>query len=488
SPETKAVVDQSTARERTAASESGPAGPRAKPEIKLPTIHISLAPIRQGIEHFLEERRQLRELRRAKRTERTTTVERARLRQALRTLLPGKVEGKRGSSKRTPPPERSSVAAGVSLGVLVLVMLITVSQYLQWGGAAKAEELRRAAEAKLQEAYETQAAEDWYEALDLSRNAVQLDPESQEALELLAEIEQNVDNLEDAMVLNITPLLDLGTTQSPRRVAVADDWVYLLNTATDAVVAIPLTGDLAATPAEGATTILKRGQTYMGEVVNHLVDLAWVEPGGIYPDGAVFIYSEGGTVYIYEPTLGPGSITLQHIQGDLDTGTISALETFGERFYLVDRRKNQILMYEPVNGIYDIPRAYFGTDAAPNLHNALDISIDGRIYLLMGDGDIQTYFAGSHDYSFEIANLPDPDFTPKVMAMEADPDEGLIYLGDPKNERIVVLDKHGDFRYQYRLPRGELRHVEALAIREEPKVLYLIADNKLHAAPLPEVH
>jgi hypothetical protein len=73
------------------------------------------------------------------------------------------------------------------------------------------------------------------------------------------------------------------------------------------------------------------------------------------------------------------------------------------------------------------------------------------------------------------------------MAMETDPDEGLIYLGDPQNDRIVVLDKRGDFKHQYRLPRGALRHVEALAIREEPKVLYLIADNKLHAAPLPDV-
>jgi hypothetical protein len=76
---------------------------------------------------------------------------------------------------------------------------------------------------------------------------------------------------------------------------------------------------------------------------------------------------------------------------------------------------------------------------------------------------------------------------PKVMTMELDPEDGLIYLGDPKNDRIIVLNKHGDFMHQYRLPRGELRQVEALAVRAEPKVLYLIADNKLHAAPLPRI-
>jgi sugar lactone lactonase YvrE len=468
--------------------ESGPERPRPRmPEINLPTINISLAPARRKLARLLEERKQLRRLRREKKSERTTTVERARLRQSLRTLLPGRVEGKREASQKTPPEERPAVAAGVSLGVLFLVVIITVTQYLHWGGHAKAEELVTEVRAQVEEAYQTQAPEDWYAALDNIRRAAQLDPDNAEAVELRAEIEQNVDNLEDALVLNTTPLLDLGTTQSPRRLVVAGEMVYLLNTATDAVVALPLTEDLASTSADNATTILRRGETYMGEVVNHLVDLAWVEPGGSYPDGAVFIYSEGGTIYIYEPTLGPGSITFQRIQGVMEAGTISALETFGERFYLVDRHKNQILMYEPVNGIYDNPRDYFGTDAAPNLHNALDISIDGRIYLLMGNGDIQTYFAGSHDYSFKIANLPDPDFMPKVMTMELDPEDGLIYLGDPKNDRIIVLNKHGDFMHQYRLPRGELRQVEALAVRAEPKVLYLIADNKLHAAPLPRI-
>jgi len=237
--------------------------------------------------------------------------------------------------------------------------------------------------------------------------------------------------------------------------------------------------------AESPTTILKRGQTYLGETVNHLVDFAWIAPGGNFPDGAVFIYSEGGGIFIYEPALGPGSITVQHIQGDLGPGNVTLMETFGDKVYLVHRQLNQILTYEPVNGIYENPRFYFAEGTAPDLSLTQDIAIDGRVYLLMGDGTLQTYFAGSYDHSFELKGLPDAELVPFVMAIEDDSDQGLVYLADTQRERIIVLNKNGDFMHQYRLPKGELERIETLTVHERPHVLYLIANNQLHAAPLP---
>jgi hypothetical protein len=274
----------------------------------------------------------------------------------------------------------------------------------------------------------------------------------------------------------------------------------MLNTATDAVIALPLNEDRVSTSADAPTTILRRGQTYLGEVVNHLVDLAWIAPGGNYPDGAVFIYSDGGAVFIYEPSLGPGSITVQHVQGDLAPGNITLMETFGERFYLVNRQINQIQMYEPINGIYESPRAYFAEGVAPDLQLALDIEIDGRVYLLMGNGTIQTFFAGSDDHSFELTGLPDANFQPLVMALGAPleednqaggsesnerRDEGFVYLVETQQERIIVLDKRGSFVRQYKLPKGELKRIEALAVDRAAGALYLIAENRLFAAPLP---
>ncbi len=32
---------------------------------------------------------------------------------------------------------------------------------------------------------------------------------------------------------------------------------------------------------------------------------------------------------------------------------------------------------------------------APDMQLALDLAVDGRVYLLMGDGSLQTYFSGT---------------------------------------------------------------------------------------------
>lgn len=417
---------------------------------------------------------------------RTTTVEKTRLRGALRALLPGKIEGKTQPRLRPVPPEKISVMGGLTLGLFLIVFFITLTEYWQDGGAGRATAMLETAQSVRQIAYDSQAAEDWYRLLALSTKITTLDPQNVAALKLKKEARHAIDALEHAAVLDARLLRELGTAPTPRRLLIAEGWIYILNTATDEVIGIPLAEDFVTPLADAATSILRYGQTFFGETVEHLVDMAWIEPGGNYPDGAVFIYSDAGLLYIYEPLLGPGSITRQYIQGHLQTGMVTHIETFGDKIYLIQRQDNQIFTYEPVNGIYGLPRNYFPPNDAPYLQKALDIAIDGRVYLLMGDSHVQAYFSGMEDPTFKIQNLPAPDLQPIVLAIEPDPEKGLLYLGDSQRERIVVLNKRGEFMHQFRLPGEELQQLEALAVSESPHILYLIAANRLYAAPLPE--
>ncbi|MBN1874930.1 MAG: hypothetical protein JXA33_11925 [Anaerolineae bacterium] len=451
-----------------------------KTEAALPRFKVA------SIRAWLEQRRLFKLHRSESRSqEAQRKVELTRVRESLRALLPGQVDSMPQPKERSVPEERMTITGGLALGILLVVAFITLTVYFQFGGTARAEEMLTDANAARGVAYNSQDPQDWRYLLTLTEQVITLDPQNADAIQLRDEAQLAIDALENAAVLESHLLLDLGMAPVPRRLIVAGGWVYVLNTSTDEVIGLPLLED-GMTPATAAPTpILKRGQAFYGETVNHLVDLAWIEPGGNYPDGAVFIYSEGGNVYIYEPTLGPASITRQRVLGDLGTGVVTLMETFGDRFYLVQRQQNQIFTYESLNGIYENPRAYFAVGTAPGLQQALDLAIDGRVYLLMGDGKVRTYFAGTEDPSFEIKGLPDPDLHPMVLTMEPDPEQGLIYLGDPKRERIVVLNKRGDFMHQFRLPGEELMQLEALAIYENPSVLYLIAANRLYAAPLP---
>lgn len=454
--------------------------PAAAPRPRFTLPQIKLPPVRDWL-------RQLSlTLRAGRYRERKTTAERARLRRALRTLLPGKVKGVKQTVTPVAPTEKPTLMGGLALGLLLLVFFVTMTVYFESGGHARVEEYLVEARALREKAFNTQTPEDWKSLLELSAHIVTLERQNTEAATLKAEAQNAVDALEVAAVLDARLFLDLGVAPAPRRLLVAGSWVYILNTAADEVIGLPLRADGLTLLTDVPTPILKRGQTFYGEVVNHLVDFAWVEPGGSFPDGAVFIYSDGGLIYIYEPTLGPGSITRQSLQGELGPGMVTSISIFGERLYLVQRQANQILTYEPVNGIYDTARGYFAPELAPRLSEVLDIGIDGRVYLLMGDGTINTYFVGTEDRSFKVSNLPDPNVHPLVMTVEPQADTGMLYLGDPRQERILVLDKRGEFKHQFRLSGEALKQLEALAVNQTPHVLYLIAGNRLYAAPIPD--
>ncbi len=403
-------------------------------------------------------------------------------------LLPGQVASNRRRAPRPIPKENPTLMGGLTLGLLLLTMFIMLITYFESGGAGRAQELLIEAQSARALAYNTQAVADWERVRQLSAASLQLDSESVEAQTLLTEAQQAINALESAALLAVYPLQELGTTPTSRRLLVAGGWAYVLNTAADEVLGIPLTADGLAPASDAATPILRRGQLFYGQPVERLVDLAWVQSPFDYPDGAVFVYSDGGVIYIYEPTLGPESITRQTLPDPLLPGAVTLIEAHGNRLYVLNRSDNQILSYRPINGLYDNPgRLYFAPETAPSLQTIVDINADERMYLLGTDGALQVYIEGAEDLSFEVQRLPDTELSPALFTLESDLEAGHIYLGDPQRGRIVVLDKRGNFQHQFQLSGTTLlRNLEALAVDERTSVLYFIAENRLYAAPIPD--
>jgi len=417
-------------------------------------------------------------------TERAWKLPDVNLKPALKTLLPGKVEGAVRRRRRRVPEEKSTVMAGLTVGFLLIILLITVTTYFQ----PREDALLQQADDVWQTALETQDIADWKRLARISDQILALDPQSNEAQMLRDTAQKAIEASENATILNATPIMELGTSPSPRRIVVAQSWVYVLNPATDEVRGLPLKADGIVPGTDAPTPILKAGQTLpgTGESVGSLVDIAWMEPGPGYPDGAVFIYSTDGYLYIYEPHIGPSNIDRQKLAGAIEPRATTLVETYGEQFYALDRQANQVWKYTPLNGVYDgEPRPYFAEETAPQLQTALAMELDGRLYLLLGDGIIHTYFRGTEDTSFPLDETSVDDFHPTVMTVDTTSDEGLIYLGDPKQNMLLALNKRGQYQYQFRIANNALEKLEALAISRTPDVLYFVAVNRLHAAPLP---
>jgi hypothetical protein len=71
------------------------------------------------------------------------------------------------------------------------------------------------------------------------------------------------------------------------------------------------------------------------------------------------------------------------------------------------------------------------------------------------------------------------------MTIEPGPNAGYIYLSDPDQETIIVVDKRGTYQHQFRLPRLDLQTLETLTVSMEPHILYFVVQNQLFATPIP---
>ena len=404
-----------------------------------------------------------------------------------RALLPQKVAGRARRRTRPVPEEKKGLMGGVTGGFLLIILLITISTYLQFSGPGRAETIFAEAEPAWEKAYTTQTSEDWNHVVEITNKVINIDPHHEAAKKMQAQAESAIEALETAATLKLLPLGEINPSPIPHRLLVANSWLYWLNPQSDEVLGLRLAEDGTTPASDSQQLILKQGDELRAGLppVGELVDFAWMEPHAGYPDGALFIYGDSGRLYIYEPTIGPQSLDEQQLKGELAQDGIAWMETFGASLYLVDRQQNQILKYLPVSGIYDAPpRPYFADQNTPQLQNVFAVNLDAELYLLFDNSELRTYFKGGEE-QFQVEKPPSGEFEPTLMSISNNTEEGLIYLGDPKHECIVAINKEGEFQHKFRVIDKTLRSLAAMTSSTEPDVLYLIANNHLYAAPLP---
>jgi hypothetical protein len=118
------------------------------------------------------------------------------------------------------------------------------------------------------------------------------------------------------------------------------------------------------------------------------------------------------------------------------------LATYEGNLYFLNAIAGQVLKY--VSGrpadLYTPWITDFGQSKADA---AIDLAVDGKVYLLQPDGRIDIYAANVFE-----RELTPPSMKPPVAVVTsffvtgASPDEGSIFLVDTQQERIIQIDKH----------------------------------------------
>ena len=105
---------------------------------------------------------------------------------------------------------------------------------------------------------------------------------------------------------------------------------------------------------------------------------------------------------------------------------------------------------------------------------AVSIAADGLIWLLNSDGSIKSYYAGQFQNEINLKIFPYIKSISKILTPS---NLSNLYLLEPSQKRIIVLDKNGTILEQ--LQNDEWTNLLDFAIAPDGKTIYLLNENKI---------
>jgi len=109
---------------------------------------------------------------------------------------------------------------------------------------------------------------------------------------------------------------------------------------------------------------------------------------------------------------------------------------------------------------------------ATSLDSAVDIAIDGNVYVLFKDGEVKKLYMGEQDKEFSLKGLPEDLQNPKEIYTNIDLNE--IYILDDR--AIYVFDKVGGYQRRYALSDK----AQSFFLSSDAKSIYFLVGAKVY--------
>jgi hypothetical protein len=147
-----------------------------------------------------------------------------------------------------------------------------------------------------------------------------------------------------------------------------------------------------------------------------------------------------------------------------------AMATWNRHLYVLDPAAGQIFKHRYSSSGYGAGSPWL--EGAADIGDAVDMAIDGSIYILKSNGEVQQFYTGiKQNWSVDAVDPPLSD--PKKIWTHEDID--FIYILEPTNKRVVVTDKDGDLKKQYILNDAE--GIKDFYIDRSARKIWLLANN-----------
>ncbi|MBN1963913.1 MAG: hypothetical protein JW910_04670 [Anaerolineae bacterium] len=409
------------------------------------------------------------------------------LRRLLDRMLP---EPEPGQSPSVP----TSVAASVAMLLPVAVVVLVVALALTTRDETSFEQCLSQVQIAAQVARQIDAngsgdpQEAWYGVMESVTRCTPLRPDDPALAVLREEAQGHLDRYAQVVRCPMLPLRRFDPGADLRGPLLQGSVnLYTLDVARSALYRDMLneSGDALIRESE---LIVSRGAAIGDQVIRNLVDIAWVDEGGIPSRTGLVALDNRGALVGYSPVFPPA--TAQAFVGADRMIGPTRIETWRGRLYILDPPANQIWRFQPSGGSYpSAPEEYFVGDQRPELGHAVDIAIDetGYLYVLFEDGSMRKYLSGEEQF-FQFSGLPSGALTGFGSANALFLDTGRIspgfYVLDAANQVFHETSTGGTFISSYRAPYGtSFRELSGLTVDDSAENLYVVARDTLYHIP-----
>lgn len=283
-------------------------------------------------------------------------------------------------------------------------------------------------------------------------------------------------------LIDFTPILqDKGEVT---QLVLDGDNLYVLDEGLDRLFKYTLTPDgKGVQEPEKHHLVVKRGDRLDGAVVGDLLALSWMPAGQLRGSPALFTLESGRSVVTYDPKAGLSRIEISESQR---WGSIQAISGFAGGLYLLDTKLKGVFYYPPTkNGYESQPYTIVDSRARSDLSKALDLALDGNLYLLEGGGTVARFTREGRPLDF-VGELPDGPIK-GARGLYASASTRSLYVLDGEGERIVQFSPEGRLQRQFKADEKSVSFddLRDIYVDEASRKVYVLARKSLFVFEMP---
>ncbi len=410
-----------------------------------------------------------------------------------RTSVRLRRQGPQNWTDRQGPPSWlvKLILMGVLAALLVLAGTAGINGFRSWqlgdpvALAGQAQEKRTEAAAATDPAAARTLLAQSYDLFDRSLRAKEDDSVRTQATSVLADMDK-IDKI--VRVTQVNTLVDYAPIANdkgdPTQMVVDGNSLYVLDEGLDRLYQYNLTADGNGVEEPGKHQVLvKRGDKLDGGTIGDLLALTWMPAGQLRNSPALFGLESGRSLVAYDPKSGLSRIEVSESQ---KWGSIQAISGFAGGLYLLDTKLKGVFYYPPTkNGYESEPYTIIDSRAKVDLSKAVDIALDGNLYVLEAAGTVKRFNREGRPLDF-AGELPDGSIKgPKALFASAN--TRSLYLLDTAGERIIQFSPEGKLQRQFKADGKNVsfKDLRDLFVDEGARKIYLLAHKSLFSFALP---